>query len=270
MSLRSVVKRGLVTVARDHGPATGATLLIYHRIGGGTDDELDLPVDRLASQLDVLVAEGHDVLSLDAALDRLDVGDGRPSVVLTFDDGFADVFTHAWPLLQERRLPFTVYVSAGLIGAQMRWEGSTASSQGSRALDWAQLTEMQASGLCTVGNHTWDHAAPDVVDVAQLDRCSDEIEARLGRRPAHFAWTWGIEVPSLLPAVRARFRSAATGALGRNDLERDRWALCRVPVRRTDPMAFFSAKLQGNLGPEQTYAGLVLAAKRAMGWVRRG
>jgi peptidoglycan/xylan/chitin deacetylase (PgdA/CDA1 family) len=190
-------------------------------------------------------------------------------VVLTFDDGFADVFTAAWPLLLERRLPFTVYLTAGLVGGTMRWEGSAASSQGARAVDWDQVATMHGSGLCTVANHTWDHAGPDQIDVDQLDRCSDEVEHRLGERPAHFAWTWGVPVPELLPAVRDRFRSVATGEIGRNTSGQDRWALRRVPVRRTDPPAFFDAKLRGELVAERAYATLVGTAKRVRGMSAR-
>lgn len=249
--------------------ASGATVLIHHRVEGGTHDELDLPADALAAQLDLL-AEQHEVLALDRALDRLDARDPSPSVVLTFDDGFADVHEHAWPLLRERGLPFTLYLTAGLVGGAMRWEGSGAASQGSPALTWSQIGEMYASGLCTVANHTWDHAAPDTVDLEQLDRCSEEIERRLGERPRHFAWTWGVEVPSLLPGVRERFRSAATGRLGRNGVAQDRHALRRVPVRRTDPLDFYAAKLVGDLLPERAYATLVGAAKRGRRLVPRG
>jgi peptidoglycan/xylan/chitin deacetylase (PgdA/CDA1 family) len=260
--LRVRVKRALAALATG-GKPSGATLLTYHRIGGGTGDELDLPVAEFADQLDVLVEGGHDVVALDQALDRLDAGDDRPSVVLTFDDGFREVYAHAFPLLGERQLPFTLYLTAGLVDAQMRWEGSSASSQGAAALSWDQVLELHAGGLCTIGNHTWDHAGPDTVDVAQLDRCSDLIERRVGLRPAHFAWTWGVPVPALLPAVAERFRSAATGELGRNSPSGDRWALRRVPVRASDPIAFFRAKLVGDLAPERAYASVVRSAKVA-------
>lgn len=254
----------------DAGPACGATLLIHHRVGGGTPDELDLPVDAFAAQLDTLVEGGHDVLTLDLALDRLDAGDPSPSVVLTFDDGFADVYDRAWPLLRARRLPFTVYLAAGLVGQTMRWEGSIATSQGAPALTWDQLAEMHDSGLCTVANHTWDHATPAAVTEPDLDRCSDAVEQNLGVRPAHFAWTWGVPVPSLLPAVRARFRSVATGELGRNAPDGDRHALRRVPVRASDPLAFYAAKLRGRLLPERAYARVVGLAKAGRGRDARG
>lgn len=271
IGMRSASKHALALLSSlDRRPALGATILTYHRVGGGTRDELDVTPARLAAQLDRLVDGGHLVVSLDEALDRLDASDDTPTVVLTFDDGFVDMFTAAWPLLRERQLPFTVYLTAGLVGGTMRWEGSAAASQGAPAMDWDQVATMHQSGLCTVANHTWDHPGPDQLDAQQLDRCSDAIERRLGERPAHFAWTWGVPVPELLPAVRERFRSVATGEVGRNRSTQDRWALRRVPVRRTDPPAFFDAKLRGELVAERAYGTVVTTAKRVRGMSARG
>jgi peptidoglycan/xylan/chitin deacetylase (PgdA/CDA1 family) len=256
--MRGALKRGLAVLG-GKAPGRGATVLIYHRVGGGSADERDTPAAAFEAQLDVLAR--HDVVSLDAALDRLDAGDDRPCVVLTFDDGFADVHAHAWPMLRERGLPFTVYVATAYVGREMQWEGSTARSTGA-ALTWDQLGEMAASGLCTVGNHTHTHARPHALSAEELDRCSDDVEARLGTRPRHFAYPWGIAVPALDAEVRARFRSAATGDLGRNLPGADPVRLARVPVRRSDPVAFFAAKLMGDLWPERAYAGIVRVGKR--------
>jgi peptidoglycan/xylan/chitin deacetylase (PgdA/CDA1 family) len=247
------------------GDPAGATLLIYHRVGGGTTDELDLAPERFRAQVRQLAAV--DVLSLDAALDRLDAGDDRPSFVLTFDDGFADVYEHAWPLLREHGLPFTLYLASAYMGQRMRWPGSTATGEPGIGLTWSQIGEMAESGLCTVGNHTHDHVRPDVLDVDQLDTCSDVIGRAVGVRPSHFTYPWGIPVPALDRAMRDRFRSASTGALGRNDAATDRMLLRRVPVRRTDPDRFFAAKLRDGLLPERAYARLVATAKRVR---RRG
>lgn len=212
-----------------------------------------------ARQLDALA--GHDVVSLDAALDRLDAGDERPSVVLTFDDGFADVHQHAWPLLSARRLPFTLYLATAYVGARMHWEGSTATADGP-ALTWDQVREMVASGLCTLGNHTHRHVPPEALTPSELDECTGTLRRETGVEPAHFAYPWGVPVPAMTAQLRARFRSAATGELGRNRPGQDRMLLRRVPVRRTDPLPFFEAKLHG-LAAERTYAAVVRVAKTA-------
>lgn len=259
--VRTAVKRALAVASRKV-PATGATLLIYHRVGGGTSNELDLPTAAFRRQLDLLT--GHDVLSLDAALDRLDAGDDRPSVVLTFDDGFADMYDHAWPLLRERHLPFTIYLAAGYVGGPMRWEGATATGEPGLGLTWDQLGEMVASGLCTVGNHTQTHVRPEALTEAELDACTAAVEQHLSVTPRHFTYPWGIRVPAMEDALRARFRSASTGELGRNLPGADSMRLRRVPVRRSDPDAFFAAKLSGNLLPERLYGHMVGLAKRAL------
>lgn len=253
-------KRVLARVG-GNAPASGASLLIYHRIGGDTSDELDLPTADFSHQLDVLAS--HDVVSLDAALDRLDAGDTRPSVVLTFDDGFEDVHANAWPLLRERCLPFTVYLASGYVGGSMLWEGSTAKGATGRGMTWDQLGELVDSGLCTIGNHTHRHVRPEVLTEADLDACTDAVEQHLGVTPHHFTYPWGIPVTGMEDQLRARFRSASTGELGRNLPSTNRMRLTRVPVRQSDPKAFFAAKLTGMLGPERAYAAAVRLGKAA-------
>lgn len=241
------------------GLAKGASLLIYHRVGGGTTNELDLEVDAFRRQVEILA--DHDVVSLDTAMDRLGAGDASPCVVLTFDDGFADVYENAWPLLRDHRVPFTIYVATDYMGTTMRWEGATATGPAGQGLTWGQLEEMVASGLCTLGNHTHSHARPEGLTEDELDTCTATLKQRLGVTPRHFTYPWGIAVPAMEPALRARFRSASTGELGRNLPGVDPMRLRRIPVRRTDPEAFFAAKLAGNLLPERAYAGIVCAAK---------
>lgn len=256
---RTRLKRRLALLGRLGRPA-GATLLIYHRIGAATTDELEVRVDQFCEQMDALGESASEVVALDAALDRLAAGDRRPAAVLTFDDGFADVYDVAWPLLSERGWPFTVYVASAYVGGDMAWEGATGDSSG-RGLTWGQLAEMSASGLCTVANHTHSHCLPERLTAAELDRCSDTIEAHVGARPRHFAFPWGVDVTAMRGEIAARFRSAATGRVGRNSRGADPLALRRVPVRRSDPIEFFRAKVDGGLLPERTYGAAVAAAK---------
>ena len=255
--MRTTLKRVLGR-AGGHGPATGASVLIYHRVGGGSPDERDLAVDDFQTQLRVL--EAHDVVALPEALARAAARDTRPSVVLTFDDGFRDVHENAWPLLHDRRLPFTLYLATAYVGGEMRWDGSTAKAAGP-ALTWDQVGEMVDSGLCTIANHTHTHVRPEHLSVDELDRATAAIESHTGVRPEHFAYPWGISVPALEPSLRERFASSATGDLGRHGPGDDPHRLRRIPVRRTDPIEFFAAKLAGRLGPERAYAGVVRAAK---------
>ncbi|MDQ3931561.1 MAG: polysaccharide deacetylase family protein [Actinomycetota bacterium] len=257
MLSRTALKRGLAVLDR-RAPARGLTILIYHRIGGESRDELDVPLSEFERQLELL--GGHDVVGLDAALDALEVGDDAPRFVLTFDDGFADVHEHAFPLLRARKLPFTLYIPTAYIGGELGWEGSSAQATG-HALNWEQLGELASSPLCTLGNHTHTHARPERLTASELDDCSTALAERLGVVPRHFAFPWGIPVPSMEGELRARFRSAVTGKIGRNQPGGDLMRLKRVPVRRTDPIEFFAAKLRGGLLAEHSYSAAVATAK---------
>lgn len=257
--LRARLKRALAPLGA--GAGGGVRVLIYHRVGGGTPDERDVDADTFREQLEELAA-GHEVVSLDDALDGLAHGDDRARVVLTFDDGFADVHATAWPLLRRLGLPFTVYLATGYLDGWMHWEGSTASAPGP-ALTWAEAAELAADPLCTIGNHTHRHVRPEALTATELDECTAAVEDRLGLTPRHFAYTWGIPVTAMEPELRARFRSAVTGELGANHPGVDPLRLRRVPVRASDPLTFFRAKLTGRLGAERAYDAVVRGAKRA-------
>ena len=65
------------------------------------------------------------------------------TIAITFDDGYKNNYTFAYPILKKYNLPATIFIIVDEV----------ARPQGDR-LDWAQIKEMQASGLVTIGSHT--------------------------------------------------------------------------------------------------------------------
>ena len=89
------------------------TILCFHTIEPDWDSTLAIPNDDFAEQC-AWIARHRNVVPLDAALGRLDRRcrlRGSASA-LTFDDGWRGVYDHAWPILREHRLPFTIFVIA--------------------------------------------------------------------------------------------------------------------------------------------------------------
>ena len=111
---------------RRNRPCT--TVLMYHEV---LPDQIDLPSwlvvkqSRFEAQMRHL-RDHYDVLPLADALTRLsastaDQDQGRPSAVITFDDGYAGNYRCAFPILRRLGLPFTVYVATGKVESGGRY-----------------------------------------------------------------------------------------------------------------------------------------------------
>ena len=102
----------LLRRARRKSPA-GVAVLMYHEVLAD-DDAAEawtaVRVSELRSQIDYLKS-AVDILTMDEALTRGDAA--RPAAVLTFDDGGAGNHKHLLPVLNETRVPVTVFVSTG-------------------------------------------------------------------------------------------------------------------------------------------------------------
>jgi peptidoglycan/xylan/chitin deacetylase (PgdA/CDA1 family) len=101
---------------RRHAPR--GVILMYHRVAGPRFDpqSLDVSADNFTAQLDVLRARAT-VLPLDEFNMRRRRGTlPRRAVSITFDDGYVDNLLTAAPLLADRTLPATVFVTTGMLG----------------------------------------------------------------------------------------------------------------------------------------------------------
>lgn len=93
----------------------GITVLMYHEVLGDDDDVeawTAVRVSDLRRQIDYLRTH-FDILSIDEALAR--GAAARPAVVLTFDDGGAGNHRHLLPLVEQLRVPVTVFVATGQV-----------------------------------------------------------------------------------------------------------------------------------------------------------
>jgi len=100
------------------------TVLAYHRItdphAPGFDTfkpNVSATPAEFAAQMD-FVREHFNVVSSDDLIDWLDGKRSLPPypALITFDDGYRDNYDHAWPILRERGLPATLFLTTGFIG----------------------------------------------------------------------------------------------------------------------------------------------------------
>lgn len=253
----SLARRGLKVVAAGADAlrprASGVVVLLYHRVGGGSGLEIDLPVTAFDEQMAALAATRR-VLTLDDALTELagppPAGGGDNGVVVTFDDGTADVVDVALPVLVEHRVPALLYLSTDFV------ESGREFPLGGRPASWAGLRDALSSGFLTIGSHTHTHAlldrSPPADTERELDRSIELIGERLGVRAEHFAYPKALPgSPAAAAAVRARFRSAALAGTRPNRHGRtDPYRLWRTPIQVSDAPPWFRRKVAGGMRVE--------------------
>jgi peptidoglycan/xylan/chitin deacetylase (PgdA/CDA1 family) len=171
----------------------------------------------------------------------------RP-VVLTFDDGFADFYTGALPVLQRHGFVATLYIPTRFVGATSRWLARE--GEGERPmLSWPQLAEISASGV-ECGAHSHTHAQLDTLPLAEA---GEEIrgpkailEERLGRPVTSFAYPHGyFSGPVRRLVQQAGYSSACAVKYAMSALTDDRFALARILVAANTDVAVFAALLAG-------------------------
>ena len=251
-----------------HTRRPGVYFLIYHKVSGELPIGIDLPHDLFQRQLAHL-ARTRRVISYDAALAMLAAGrtPARDRFVLTFDDGYRDFYTHAFPLLVELGLPATLFVTTQFVEDGTPCVLSAPPADPVPAVTWAMLREMHASGLVTVAAHTHTHVELPGQSPAriadELARPRAMIQDRVGADARHFAYPRAIWDARVEAQVRQTYASAAIAGYGKETAPRfDRYRIRRLPILRRDGYGYFRVKLRGWLEKEERALDLSRARPR--------
>jgi peptidoglycan/xylan/chitin deacetylase (PgdA/CDA1 family) len=247
------VKAAASVADRFRTPDCGIVVLLYHRVGGGSGHEMELPPDLFERQLEVLSeVEVIDLPTAVASLASADQGSiGPPPAVVSFDDGTVDFVETALPLLVRYSIPATLYVATRFVEERRDFP------RGGVPLSWGALRDALMTGLLTIGSHSHSHALFDRITPGEaetdLRRSIDLVADRLGVVADHFAYPKAaLPLEAVESIVRRLFVSAAIGGNranvpGRTDLHR----ITRSPIQASDGMRYFDAKLAGGLALEE-------------------
>ncbi len=178
-------------------------------------------------QMKYLVDHGYHTISTDELYDFME-GKGtlpdRP-VLITFDDGYVDNYTNAYPILKKYNLKATIFIVTGFVSSRKGY------------LTWDQLREMEQHGIMAQ-SHTVTHARlpelPDERIREELVESKRTAEAELGHPIDFIAYPTGVHDLHIVSiAKEAGYRGGFTVKYGNVDRSSNVYALERVPVFRT-------------------------------------
>ncbi len=166
-------------------------ILMYHHISDvPTQNVLDLSLTVtptvFSQQLDYLDAHGYHSITFNQLFDALYYGMALPSkpIILTFDDGYEDNYTFAYPILVKHGYSGMFYIITGKVG----WDGQ---------MTWNQLRTMLAHGM-QMGSHTVHHVNIGQVLLNSQEQAQQELQIsqstlqqKLGMVVQHFCYPSG-------------------------------------------------------------------------------
>lgn len=178
--------------AQQSGFCLRVPLLLYHHIQPISiaqekgETNLTVSPEYFDNHIAYLASSGYTTITVEQlALALLNHQSLPPkSIVITMDDGYQDIYTYAYPIIQKYHTIVNLMIPTGLMGNP-------------GYLDWGQLKEMAGSGLAFPYNHTWSHASlgkasPEKIEF-EIITAQHQLEEQLGKRVSIFAYPYGSE-----------------------------------------------------------------------------
>ncbi len=210
-----------------YGPCTRLPVLMYHHIQSKESavakkqTSLTVETDLFKSQMTYLKDKGYNVAIVQDIINFFDNSTPIPqkSVLITFDDGYGDIYSDAYPVLSGLGYHATVFVPTGLMGNP-------------DYLTWDQISEMK--GLILFANHTWAHknVQGDVSEMQTEIKTADTQLSDHGLNiPKAFAYPYGLKSPATESYLALQgFKVAFTTVPGSILCEKQRLSLPRIRI----------------------------------------
>ncbi|MBI2020632.1 polysaccharide deacetylase family protein [Candidatus Daviesbacteria bacterium] len=165
-------------------------ILLYHYIGNNPNpedqarDNLSVTPDKFDEQMGYLQTSGFTPITLDTLAAGLFGKAELPTkpIVITFDDGYIDLYYNAFPILKKYQFRAVAFVPTGLVGTTYY-------------ASWEQLDEMQRSGLLAIESHSITHQDLTALSkdqrIKELSESKKILETRYGGPVNFIAYPYG-------------------------------------------------------------------------------
>ena len=260
--LKKCASRVLGPLTADLSAGGSIRVLTYHNI---TDDNVagdagqkGTPRGIFEEHMRYLKENGYRTVSADAVPGLLASAGAvqKNTVCLTFDDGYRDNYTNAFPVMDRYGLHGTVFLTAAFME-----DGENA---GGEYLRWDEIARMRKSGLFTFGCHSFSHRNMGRLEDGELlketkvarDILEEGICGKINAFAYPFGWQGTFNASVIAAVKHAGYSCAYTGVQGANTRHTDPLMLKRARVSWVDGIDEFRRILDGMYDWYSVYQGI--------------
>jgi len=212
-------------------------IIMYHSVNPDArpENRLAVSVKSFERHMQFLAKHNYNVVSLEALPDLIRSKKRIPhkTIAITFDDGYKDIYTYAFPILKKYNLPATLFIIINEIGRP----------QDDR-VSWEEIMLMQESGIVTFGSHCLgpepliNLSSPKQVK-KEIFKSKEILERRLGVRVDTFSYPEGRFNETIKELVKdAGYKVAVATNPGKSFSNDDIFALKRLRISATSDNLF--------------------------------
>lgn len=225
-------------------------ILMYHSISDAGGPTSIAPAI-FEKQMQTIAETGVPVISLDDLVAaRNGTTDLAPrNVIITFDDGFVDFKTHAWPVMRDLGFKPMVYLPTAQMGQVENWTGCVPPYR--PLMGWDDVRDLAGQGV-HFGSHTVTHPdlnslSPEERDV-ELMRSLQDMTRQLKSQPKHFAPPYGLANATVRAAVAKHYTTSVGTRLATATLASPLHDLPRIEMFYFQNMVRWKSHLLGQGG----------------------
>ena len=227
-------------------PDIPVPVLMYHSVSDAPTAPtraLSVRPAMFAAQLRYLGHQGFSGLTFGELCQRRRTRQPLPArpIVLTFDDGYADLVEEALPIMIEQGFPATVFVTTGWLRGAARY---AADPPPGRMLSWGQVSELSSAGV-EIAAHSHSHPQLDQISEPRLrvELASSRrlLEDRLGHPVCSLAYPYGYSSKRVRAVAReiGYLQGAVVGNAAAPS-SCDPFYVPRLTIRRSTSLAVFA------------------------------
>jgi len=223
-------------------------ILEYHSISFVVKRPLAVKVDNFEKQVRYLSDKCYTPISFDDLYKSMrgNVTLPKKPLIITFDDGYLDNYTYAFPILKKYGFTATIFLATDYIDNTVNFDLVPASQGGRNILSWKEVNELSEAGW-SFGSHTCSHSILTEISIElakdEIASSKSRIEMQTGKAVTSFCYPAGKFNDRIKGLVKqSGYRTACTEIMP-NEKKEDLFSLERIGIYRGDSLSIFRMKI---------------------------